>query len=398
MNQKQLTLLIILGVVVGGLGWYVYSKKQAGYERGSASPSADGQKLLKGVPANAINDVAAVSIRQGSSEVNLARGADGWTVKERGHYPANFDTLSDNLKKLWDLKVTRTVEAGPSRLPALKLTKPDATFVDLKDDKGKSVVALTLGLQATRDSGNESPFGGGSFPSGRYVMRGEDIKTLALVGDPLSGLDPKPEDWLNKNWFKIEKPRSISVTGTNAANTWKFSRTNETADWKLADLKPGENEDPAKAGNLGYVLSSPQFNDVVVDPKPEKTGLATPATAVIETLDGFTYTIKIGKGEGENFAMTVAVSGDFPKERVAGKDEKKEDKEKLDKEFADKRKTFEDKLKTEKSFEKWTYLVSNWTVENLLKPRKDYLLEKKEEAKAEPPAVPLAPPFAPPAK
>ena len=77
--------------------------------------------------------------------------------------------------------------------------------------------------------------------------------------------------------------------------------------------------------------------------------------------------------------MTVA--GNFPKERTPGKDEKKEDKEKLDKEFADKRKQLEEKLKTEKQFEKWTYLVSNFTVDNLLKQRKDFLAEKKEEPK-----------------
>ncbi|HMJ92070.1 MAG TPA: DUF4340 domain-containing protein, partial [Candidatus Acidoferrum sp.] len=334
MNRKQLTLLIVLAVVVGGAGWYVYSKKQSSYERGTDA-SADGNKLLKGVPASAINDVAQFTIRQNTNEVNLARSAEGWTVKERGGYPANFETISEMLKKLWDLKITRNVEVGPSRLPALKLTKTDGTLLDLKDDKGKSVVSLTLGLPATKDSGNNDPqMGGGSFPSGRYVMRGEDVKTVALVGDALSNLEPKPEEWLNKTWFKIEKIKAITVVGKEATNSWKLTRESETGDWKLADAKAGESVDSAKASGLNWLLSSPSFNDVIVNSTPEKTGLTNATAATLETFDGFTYTIKLGKTEEENHAFQITVAAIFPKERAPGKDEKKEDKEKLDKEFA----------------------------------------------------------------
>ncbi len=382
MNRKQLTLLIVLGAVVGGLGFYVYNKKQSSYERGSATE--EGQKLLKGLPPGAINDVAHLMIKQSSNEVNLIRASDGWTVTERGGYPANFGTISDTVKKLWDLKVTRPVEVGPSRLGRLKLTKEDGTLIDLKDDKGKSIATVTLGLQTSKESGEESPFGGGSFPNGRYVMRGDDVKTVALVTDPLN-VDPKPEDWLNKDWFKVEKPKSVSVVTTNATNNWKLARETENGDWKFADAKPGEAADNSKASGLNFLLSSPSFNDVIVDAKPEKTGLEKPTTATIETFEGFTYTIKLGKmaGSEENFALRMNVAGNFPKERTPGKDEKKEDKEKLDKEFAESHKKLEDKLKNEKQFEKWTYNVAKWTVDNLLKERKDFFAEKKEEPKAD---------------
>ena len=42
MNRKQLTVLIVLGVVLGGLGYRVYTKNQSGYERGS--DKAEGQR------------------------------------------------------------------------------------------------------------------------------------------------------------------------------------------------------------------------------------------------------------------------------------------------------------------------------------------------------------------
>jgi len=382
MNRKQFTTLIVLGVVLGGLGFWVYNKKQSGYERGVASE--DGQKLLKGVPDNAIRDVAQVSIKQGTNEVNLAIQGDKWTVKERGGYPANFNNISDLVRKFWDLKVTRPVEVGPSRLPQLKLTKTDATLVEMKDEKGKSIAALTLGTQISKEMREDSQFGGGSFPSGRYVMRGDDVKTVAVVSDPLN-VEAKAEDWLNKDWFKVEKAKSVSVVTTNATNNWKLVRETESGEWKLSPTNAAESIDSSKASGLNYLLSSPSFNDVIVDPKPEQTGLDKPVTATIETFDGFNYTIKTAKmpvGE-ENYALQVSVAANLPKERTPGKDEKPEDKEKLDKEFADKQKPLQEKLKNEKQYEKWTYVVAKWTIDNLLKERKDFLVEKKEEPKSE---------------
>ena len=47
----------------------------------------------------------------------------------------------------------------------------------------------------------------------------------------------------------------------------------------------------------------------------------------------------------------------------------------------------EEKLKAEKAYEKWTYVVSKWTIDPLFKERKDLLVEKKEEKKEEPKAT-----------
>jgi hypothetical protein len=75
------------------------------------------------------------------------------------------------------------------------------------------------------------------------------------------------------------------------------------------------------------------------------------------------------------------VAGPAPKERVAPADEKPEDKEKAEKAWKDQQKQLEDKLKQAKNFENRTYLVSPFTVDSLLKERKDLLTEKKEEPK-----------------
>ena len=393
MNRKQLTLLIVLGVVLGGLGYVVYNKKQAGYERGTATES--GQKVLSGVPDSAIRDVAQITLKQGASEVTLAVASGGWTVKERGGYPANFNNISELVNKLRDLKVTRAVEVGPSRLPVLKLTKADGTLIELKDDKGKSIAALTLGAQqASKVAQEDSPMGGGSFPNSRYVMRGDDIKTVALVSDPLN-IETSPENWLNKDWFKVERIKSVSVVTTNATNNWKLVRETDGAEWKFAATNAAEILDGSKTGALNNLLGSASFNDVLADAKPDMTGLDKPVVATLETLEGFTYVVKIGKAigdaDGGNHAFQMSVSANFPKERTPGKDEQPEDKKKLDEQFAAKQKPLQEKLTNEKKFENWTYTVPKWNLETLLKERKDFLAEKKDEAKkdeAKPPGAP----------
>ena len=168
-----------------------------------------------------------------------------------------------------------------------------------------------------------------------------------------------------------------------ATNSWKVTRDTETAsDWKLADAKPDEKLDSSKTSSFSYALSSPSFNDVLpADTKPEQTGLDKPTVVTLDTFDNFTYTLKLGQKTNDNLPMVVAVTAQIPKERTPGKDEKPEDKTRLDKEFKDKQKKLEDKLTQEQSYGKWIYLVSNWTVDSLLKDRNQLLVEKKEEPK-----------------
>ena len=198
--------------------------------------------------------------------------------------------------------------------------------------------------------------------------------------------EPKPENWLEKDFLKVEHVKSIAVTyATNAASGWTVTRETEGAEWKLAGLKPNEQADTNKLSALGSPLSSPSFSDEVANPQPDKLGLDKPATLVLETFDGFTYTAKAGTASGDNYPFQISVAANFPKARTTAKDEKPEDKAKLDKEFADTQTKLADKLATDGKFSKWTYLVSKWTLDSVLKARADLLVVKPEEPKpAEP--------------
>lgn len=386
MNRKQFTLLLALVIVVGGLGLLTNARKHDSWQHGATGARA---KLLDKFDYNA---VAALTIKNTSAELNLVKSPDGWRVKERADYPANFNTIADFLRKVADLKVVQSESIGASQFERMEVNQPGkgagaGTLVEFKDKDGKPLRSLVLGKKQMKKAEASSPFGGGDWPVGRWVMDLKDTANVSLVSDALNDIEPKTEQWLDKEFFKVERLRSVAVTHAAATNSWKLTRDADAGDWKLAAAKKDEQLDPNKANSIGNPFGAPSFNDVVAPgAQPADTGMDKPTLITLETADKFTYTIKVGKKSGEeNYHLALAVKADLPAKREAGKDEKPEDKEKLDKAFAEANKRLQDKLAAEKKFEKYTYLVSKWTVDAVLKNRSELLAEKKDEAKpAEP--------------
>lgn len=396
MNRNQLMLLVVALVVLGGAGLFLLQRNQQSW---TESEAQIGQKLFKDYK---LNDIAAIDIK-GDTDLTLERKDTGWCVKQRGDYPANLTQLKELLLKMGDLKVVQSDPIGPLQLARMHLAEPgkgpdSAIRVEFKDAQGKLLDSLLLGKKHTHASDHPSPmpYGDDGFADGRYVMLGSDTTKVLTISDALSSVDPKPADWLDKDFFKVEKPEMVSFVSTNATNSWKVSRASESAPWVLADPKPGELMDSNKISSLSSSLNYPSFVDVAADPAPDKTGLDHPLTVTIETFDHFTYTLKIGHKTPENeYNFNVTVTADIPTARTPGKDEKPEEKTKLDKEFADKTKQLQDKFQKEKSLARWTYLVNNWPVDPFIRDRSQLMVDKKTDKKGAAATDAATPPEAP---
>lgn len=386
MNRKQLALLLALGIVAGFASLAVLRANRNSWQSSAARPKVFAQFPL--------NEVRHLRIVQGGGELNLVRKDDIWRVRERFDYPANFAEISDFLRKLWELKAVQWMPVGPSQYERLELVSPGGqpvagtgTLIELKDSGGKTLKSLILGKKHNRQMEAAGPFGGGGgYPDGRYLLAPGESKEVALVSEIFSNAEAAPDPWFDKSFFKVEGPREIAVAGKSPAQSWKLTRAAETAEWKLDGLRAGETLDRSKASGPASALAYPSFTSIASpQAKSEETGLNAPSTVTVKTFDGFTYQIKVGKAAADSsHHLQVSVAGDFPRERVAAKDEKPADKERLDKEFKEKLPKLEEKLKTEKGCEPWIYLVSKSTIDSLLKDRKDLLAEKKEAKKDAP--------------
>ncbi len=387
MNLKQLSILIVLVLLVGGVGRVLYQRNAASWQ---ATTNPTEQKLLGEFP---INDITQVVVKHQTNQVTLVKGDAEWKVKERYDYAANYNDLQEFLRKLWEMKAVQRQQVGASLLGRFELLAPDkatngATLVELKDKSGKTVKSLLLGKKHMRKSnGGASPFGGEDpgWPDGRYVLVPDSGATpdVCVVTEPFSNIEPRPEQWIAKEYIKIDKIKSVSVVSTNATNNWTVTREKEGGELKLSDAKEGEVLDTAKTWGIGNLLSSANLTDVLPpDASAEANGFDKPITAKVETFDNFTYTIQVGHGANDDqIPIRLTVAANLPKEREAGKDEKPEDKEKLDKEFKEKTAKLEEKLKQEKGYEKWTVVLAKYSVDSLLKGRSELL--KKEEKKPE---------------
>jgi len=385
MNLKQLAILLVLVIVVGAVGLSLRKKESSSWGQGNTE---GGRKLLGTLP---VNDVTHILLQQGTNEVNLVKTNDAWRVRERGDYPANYPAIKDFLVKLKDLKIGQSDKVGPSQWPRLALVAGQGTnsalVVDMRGQNDKSVTTLLVGKEHMKKSNRPSPMAGmgeeNGWPDGRYVRVGSNSEDVALISDPLSNIEPRPDTWLDKEFFKVDNVRALSVAFPAATNSWKLARDSATAEWKLADAKPAEQLDASKTSSLAGAFAGLSFSDVDTSKTAAQLGLDKPTVVTLDTFDNFDYTIKIGQKTNDNYPFTMMVTAQLPRERVAAKDEKAEDKTRLDKEFKDNQKKLQDKLDQESAYTNWVYLVSNWSLDSVLKDRAQLLVEKKEEPKKE---------------
>ncbi len=399
MNRKQLTILVVVGVIVGALGLITYQKQNQSWQ---ATSSEDREAVF---PDFTPDKVGEITLQDGTNQLSLVVKGDEWTVQQRDNYPADFSKISDLVTTIWELQPVRQLEVGESELGALKLLSPDqegntGTLVTFSDKQGNEIQRVVLGKTKTkeRSSSRASRFGGGSMPVGRYVRAAEEGAKVFLVEETFSSIEVDPSAWLDTTFFSIDNIRSVAMDGKDKAYQWKVSRETANGEWKLATPKKGETLATNKVSSLGSVFSSPSFNDVITEANaPKETGLENPKVATITTFDDFTYRIQIGKKTSDNeYPLSMEVSADLPPvpEPTNGNksgqkgDGKGQDSQgsgsSNEKEAAAKKRRKEiqqlhDKLEKEKAFEKWTYLVPSYTVNSVLKKRSELMVQPDDE-------------------
>ncbi|MGD0745638.1 MAG: DUF4340 domain-containing protein [Verrucomicrobiota bacterium] len=277
------------------------------------------------------------------------------------------------------MKVVQTAQVGPSQWARLDLAAPGpgenaATLLEFFDAGGKPLRTLWLGKSHQHQGAQTSAApdaGDQGWPDGRYLRTATNADMVAVIADPLTEVSPDAGQWLDKTFFKVEKPQTVSVTYPNATNSWEL--VSETNGWKLADAKPDEKLDGVQASETADSLSSPTFTDVATGLTPQSPELDHPTRIGINTADGFTYAINVGGRTNDNYIMTIAVSATLAKTNAP-----------------DAGKSLADKLAQESKLAQWIYLVPNWTLDPLLKTRTQLLAARPAETETNAPVAPAS--------
>ena len=389
--KKIILLLLVLGALIG----IAFVARDTGENR--LKPIQSRAKLLTDLDVNAVKKIR---IKEGSKSATAALTGDIWTVAERSNYPAAFEKISNLLLELKDQKAGNQTKLGKGAWGDVQLKAPGdgkdeetGLQVELLGEGDKALATLILGKNqsSTKVGKEENPMmgGGGSTRYARVV--GDPETSVWVLGNQFSDISTRAEDWIEKSFIDVQKLKEVEVTAANAADSWKASRKDESVtDFTLADAKPGEEIDNAKA-SLAALLSSASFTDILPKDKATPDFMKDAVKAKLSTFDGFTYNVAVlkkGTGSDEKHYATVTVSADIPKERPAVKDEKEEDKKKADEAFKTQKTASEEKLAKEKKVEGWVYEISSYTVTALLKKRSEMMKDKPKDGA---PAAPTAP-------
>jgi hypothetical protein len=378
MNRRQFLILIILLVVLGGAGLALFWQDTALYRESGAKIGA---RLL---PDLKVAEVTQVRLQDARDEVTLINQDDRWVVQQRGGYPANVQDISSLLVKLVELKVTQSETVGPSLLPRVDLVAPTqaadspkegvGTLVEFKDKSGKVLASFVLGKKVLKkDPLNPLPNARDGVPAGRYVLVSGSKDKVVVVSDPLNVAEAKPGKWLAKDFFKAERVKTLAAGPEGTAPNWKITRDVEWGQWKFAGAGALNASSAVGAVNA---LGNLTFSDVAVKPEEGEK----PVTVVAETFDNLTYRVKLARRKGgDDFYLNFTVSGEPPAKRVPEKDEKPEERERRDKDFAEAAKRLEERIAKEKALSKWTYVASKSAVEPLLKDRAEMTARKDQK-------------------
>ena len=379
MNRRQFVLVLAALAVLVGLGWGVAKWQRAGYQ---AADARVGTKLLEGFK---VDDVAQIGIADAKETVTLLRGEKGWTVKERGGYPADLEPIRALLVRLEELKVVQAEGITDALKPRMQLAPPapgakpgeTGTLVELKGRDGKTVAELVLGKTVTRAS--PTPGLPEAVASGRYVWVAADPQRMNVVAEPFSSVQPAPPQWLAHDYLKGERIRSVSVAGPDGKERWAIARDKEADGWRWsapAKLDPGKAQDAASA------LYSMQIADVASGVAEADSGLDKPVVVRAQTFDGWTYELRIGKpAPGDRYYVRSAVAGAVAQSRTPSADEKPDEKEKQDKAFAERKAQLSARLEREKALGAFTVLVAKSAVEPLLRERTALVAVAKKDEK-----------------
>ena len=366
-----------------------------------------GKEPLAELPIEQIHSIRIESVDatdQAVKSLLLERGEDQWEVSDENGYPADSERIHRFIKNFTDMKVLREVSASQSQLGRLHLLKPSegstnsATRVILTGkDQDKALRVLMLGKEIsgpTDDTANRSPFGGGNFPDRRFVMIDGDNKSITVVDQTFSSANPDPNDWLNKAFFKVENPTSISVTytGEQSTNSWSILKqdVNGTSKWAFSGgLVQKDQRDESKIPATPF--TAPSFDALAT---PKEAGLIDDnATQIrIGTELGLEYSVSLSPKTDGAYFLKLAVKNTRPEKRPPVEGESDEDKQRLDEAWAADTTKAQTKLETEQQFTHRTYKVPTFTVDSILKNRSD-LLPSEDGGAIQPPGGGAVPPF-----
>jgi hypothetical protein len=278
----------------------------------SSAEAGSGQLVLADLAAK-IGDVAALKISGAGGDATLQRKEKGWTVAEKGGYPADQAKIRQVLLGFAELKLVEPKTRSADSYGRLDVEDPGkagghARLVEIDDAAGGKLGELIVGKRR--------PDRLGSGADGLYIRRPGDAQSWLAQGSV--DLPAETKDWLDKKIVSIAPARIGTVTLTHAdGSTLVIKRDKEDAKFAVAGAPPDTKfkADTAIAEPAG-ALDGLELTDVrpVADMPVPGEGVSR---AEWVTFDGLTITAETFEKDGTNWLRLKASGSDKATDEAA---------------------------------------------------------------------------------
>ncbi|HOO89472.1 MAG TPA: DUF4340 domain-containing protein [Syntrophales bacterium] len=285
-------LLLVLGLLAGASALLLF---HSGWSPQTAK--VQGDRLLEELP---VNEVAFLTVASSHNTTTVAKKEDGWIVKERSSYPADFGKIVNLVRALKETTIRRQFTGSDETLRRLALKDPDdpaaadtekGLLLILKDQKQKILVSILLDRQQKDHyTGQEVP--------GRYVRLSND-STVYLIDERFITVSEDPKTWLDSFLFKVhpEEIKSISCISTSDDTIlYRFARSEKEEKLQaVAGTLASKPINQLSLNKLTTSLQSMKIVDVVQPTTDSVTAVQFPYRFDYELFNGTTYRIYLGK-------------------------------------------------------------------------------------------------------
>jgi len=308
MKPKHFILLAIAAIVTSLLALTSWALNDT-WSKGTLA----GTRLFPSL-ANDAGKVAAIEIKQGATTVTLQKTGNGWSIKERGGYPAEADKVRALMLPLAQADLVEAKTRKPERYALLEVEDPaskDAKSRSVRalDAKGSPIAEVIVGKRRS------DAFGAGRGAT--YVRRPGDVQSWMASGEidaPMLMCD-----WMKPQVFYTESAQIDKVVlEVQGEEPLTVERTKD-ADAKVSFVGfPPEGKklkDTYAAESLVRAASSIELEDVRKAAPPAPDGKDTSKFS-FETAGGLKVTYTIRK-ELPYYWLAISATGEGDAKKLA---------------------------------------------------------------------------------
>lgn len=393
MKLKTLLILLVATTLLAGLSTLLLRPKTDQHQ-------PIGTLLLPELP---VNEIARVTLTSAEEKVVLVKGDTIWQVVNRYAFAADFDKLSEFVRKFSKLKIGRSFEGNQETLERLQLIDPAKNDADpaktgisvtLADAAGKEIAAYILGSARSTDGGS----------GGQYLRQAEG-KTIYLVDEGFRFLKKKPAEWLQQDLLNIKEDAVARVVCYPAGSDqprYQVARPEKGKTATLLDAPKDRKVDGTKIEQLLGALAPLKIKDLAAERQdPAAAPMGDDLHLSYRLYNGQQIHIfprKVGDGEAARYEMQAFVNYAPPAPDSAaaepaaeGEDEGKEKSEpEAAAEESDATKEEATKAPTPEEMQAltadlsakvsgWTFIIEQWQWQSLITEVEGLLEEVKEE-------------------